>query len=86
MYVHGFVEYYTFFAGLDQVQNSSLPAHIHSLSASQQKVTLILILGSVGDLRSLKFWHLAMLIGEFLHKVPKLPQVLRDVWFVPIEL
>ena len=42
------------FAGLDQVQNSSLPAHIHSLSASQQKVTLILILGSVGDLRSLK--------------------------------
>ena len=55
MYVHGFVEYYTFFAGLDEVQNSSLPAHIHSLSASQQKVTLILlILGSVGDLRSLK--------------------------------
>ena len=26
MYVYRFVEYYTFFAGLDQVQNSSLPA------------------------------------------------------------
>ena len=79
--MYGFVEYYTFFAGLDQVQNSSLPAHIHSLSASQQKVTLILILGSVGDLRSLKI----LAPGDAYRWIPTQgPKT--DVWFVPIEL
>ena len=86
MYVHGFVEYYNFFAGLDQVQNSSLPAHIHSLSASQQKVTLILILGSVGDLRSLKILAPGDAYRWIPTQGPKMPQVPHDVWFVLVEL